>query len=129
MYTWYLVWSAQVSLTHPAGLVLVACFFFLLFFVSQEVLSAIARFVKRTFPNFHKNLFLSHYSSLVHMLHIQMRWRQPKDRCSIQTDSGRIQCVHNICQNYVKTVPYLESSMRLTYEELFYTVVNFIYFG
>lgn len=63
------------------------------------------------------------------MFHVQMSWRQFRDICSIQTDSGKIQCVHNICQNYVKTVPYLENLMGLVYEELFNTVVNFIYFG
>lgn len=63
------------------------------------------------------------------MLQVQMSWRQFRDIYSIQTDSGRIQCVHNICQNSMRTVSYLENLMELIYEELFNTVVNFIYFG
>lgn len=85
--------------------------------------------MKRTFLNFHKNPFPSHCSPFFHVLQVQMSWRQFREIYSIQTNSGRIQCVHNICQNCVKTVPYLESLMGLIYEELFNIVANFIYFG
>lgn len=57
-----------------------------------------------------------------------MSWRQFREIYSIQTNSGRTQCMYNTART-VKIVPYLESSMGLIYEELFNIVANFIYFG
>lgn len=111
-----LVWSVQISFTHPTGLVLVVVFFAHFYlFLSLASKSALALFVKRTFLNFHKNIFPSLFTSLSYAL------------C---TDKGNSEVFSDFKQILVeKTVPYLESLVGLIYEEVFNAVVNFICFG
>lgn len=110
----FLVWSVQISFTYPTGLVLVV-FFHFYFFLSLASKSALALFVKRTFLNFHKNIFPSLFTSLSYA------------PC---TDKGNSEIFSDFKQILVeKTVPYLESLLGLIYEEVFNALVNFIYFG
>lgn len=72
-------------------------------------------FMKRTFLNFHKNIFSSLFASLSYA------------PC---TDKGNSEIFSDFRQILVeKTVPYLESLVGLIYEKVFNVVVNFIYFG
>lgn len=88
------------------------CFYFFLSLASK---SALALFMKRTFLNFHKNIFPSLFTSL---------------SCAPCTDKGNSEIFCDFRQILVeKTVPYLDSLVGSIYEKMFNAVVNFIYFG
>lgn len=90
-------------------------FFHFYFFLSLARKSALALFVKRTFLNFHKNIFPSLFTCL------------SSAPC---TDKGNPEIFSDFKQILVeKTIPYLESLVGLIYEKVLNAVVNFIYFG
>lgn len=109
-----LVCPDSLSLSYRVGFGRIF-FFHFYFFLSLASKSALALFVKRTFLNFHKNIFPSLFTSLSYAL------------C---TDKGNSEIFSDFRQILVeKSVPYLESLVGLIYEEVFNAVVNFIYFG